>query len=401
MINWLIEQQWSLSLVLAAILLASRFFISFCGATFIYRLWLLVPLVLIINNLPTPITEVVDTPLQQYVVTIAHQAQQFNHGELLFSLWLFGCLLMLGVIVIEHYAITSRLAQGDNKHYLTPTRLPASLNSAAASPILIGIFKARLVLPLHFETNFSPEQQQLILAHENIHFERRDNWANVAAIGFVTLFWFNPLVWLAYRQFRKNQEMSCDERVLRHCNQTQKINYCKAMLKTAMHNQHGLYSYSYYMEKSTMKQRMQYIQTMPKGNALIKTLLAVTLIGGLSSVAFAQYSEQDSVKKLKAKHNVHPIVRIEPEYPKHAAEENIEGSVVLSFNVDKNGATKNIKVIASEPQGVFDRSAKKALAQWQYTSSNDSTHQHLVQLDFAMSENFQPKQLVERIKVSK
>lgn len=50
-------------------------------------------------------------------------------------------------------------------------------------------------------------------------------------------------------------------------------------------------------------------------------------------------------------------------YPKGAVETKTGGYVRLKFDIDESGKTDNIKVINSEPKGVFDDSAKKTVSQ--------------------------------------
>ncbi|MBF7074571.1 energy transducer TonB [Glaciecola sp. MH2013] len=64
-----------------------------------------------------------------------------------------------------------------------------------------------------------------------------------------------------------------------------------------------------------------------------------------------------------------PLVRIEPKYPKEAYENNIAGQVTLSFRVDKNGDTKDIRVISSTPEQVFDKVGTEAVRKWKYLPS--------------------------------
>ena len=61
-----------------------------------------------------------------------------------------------------------------------------------------------------------------------------------------------------------------------------------------------------------------------------------------------------------------PIVTIEPKYPSIAARDGIEGWVQLSFTVNEVGGVEDIQVIDSNPQRIFDREARKALAKWKY-----------------------------------
>lgn len=61
-----------------------------------------------------------------------------------------------------------------------------------------------------------------------------------------------------------------------------------------------------------------------------------------------------------------PLYRIEPRYPVRAKKRNIEGYIVLQFTIDASGAPVEIKVLKSEPKGMFDKEAKRALKRWKY-----------------------------------
>ena len=145
-----------------------------------------------------------------------------------------------------------------------------------------------------------------------------------------------------------------------------------------------------------MEQRLNYIKSIPRGHVLVKLLTTLALASVLTSVAFASGGEEHTGAKQES---VSPIVRIEPKYPKQAAEQNIEGSVVLGFTINADGSTDNIKVISADPQGVFDSEAIRALKKWRYKPVSNPAQQHLVQLDFALSEDYKPKHLVEKIVV--
>lgn len=61
-----------------------------------------------------------------------------------------------------------------------------------------------------------------------------------------------------------------------------------------------------------------------------------------------------------------PLVRVPPQYPATALQRGIEGRVLIEFNVGRNGAVNNPRIIASEPERVFDKAAIKAVEQWRY-----------------------------------
>lgn len=61
-----------------------------------------------------------------------------------------------------------------------------------------------------------------------------------------------------------------------------------------------------------------------------------------------------------------PVVRIEPMYPRRAAEQFIEGWVQVGFDISTRGTTKNVKVVKASPRAIFDRAAIQAVKKWKY-----------------------------------
>ncbi len=61
-----------------------------------------------------------------------------------------------------------------------------------------------------------------------------------------------------------------------------------------------------------------------------------------------------------------PVFRPHPEYPERALRFRREGVVELEFTIAIDGSVTDIRVVLSEPEGVFDRAAKKALSKWRY-----------------------------------
>ncbi len=73
------------------------------------------------------------------------------------------------------------------------------------------------------------------------------------------------------------------------------------------------------------------------------------------------YSQGIVTAKLK------PIITIAPEYPARAVFKRIEGFVDLQFVVDTNGSVKDIQVIASEPESLFNQAAIQAISRYKFS----------------------------------
>ena len=61
-----------------------------------------------------------------------------------------------------------------------------------------------------------------------------------------------------------------------------------------------------------------------------------------------------------------PLSRQPPEYPYKAARRGIEGWVRVAFDVTASGTVENAEVIESEPPGVFDVAATRAVSRWRF-----------------------------------
>jgi protein TonB len=61
-----------------------------------------------------------------------------------------------------------------------------------------------------------------------------------------------------------------------------------------------------------------------------------------------------------------PVVKVRPEYPIRAAEQGIEGYVLVQFTIDELGRVIDVEVIESQPRGTFDRAALKAVERFRY-----------------------------------
>lgn len=98
-------------------------------------------------------------------------------------------------------------------------------------PAVVGALRPMIVLPQDFGARFSAEEQKLVLAHERAHLDRLDPIVNAAALALRAINWFNPLVHVAARALRLDQELACDAAVLARHAGMHRV-YAEAMLKS-------------------------------------------------------------------------------------------------------------------------------------------------------------------------
>lgn len=94
------------------------------------------------------------------------------------------------------------------------------------SPFILGVFRPRIYLT----SGMDEAARDCVLRHERAHLRRWDHvWK---PLGFVLLavYWYNPLVWLAYILFCRDMELACDERVIRDMAAEERAVYSQALL---------------------------------------------------------------------------------------------------------------------------------------------------------------------------
>jgi beta-lactamase regulating signal transducer with metallopeptidase domain len=80
-----------------------------------------------------------------------------------------------------------------------------------ASPIAFGLFRPAVGLPHRFGQTFTPEQQDVMLAHELAHLAARDPFWRLLADLVSAALWWHPLVWVARHQLHSATEAAADE----------------------------------------------------------------------------------------------------------------------------------------------------------------------------------------------
>ncbi|MEI8195301.1 MAG: M56 family metallopeptidase, partial [Phycisphaerae bacterium] len=86
-------------------------------------------------------------------------------------------------------------------------------SSRRAMPMTWGLWRTRVLLPAD-SAAWTPEQRRTVLLHELAHAKRWDCGTQLVVQVVCALYWFNPLVWLAWRRIQTERERACDDLVL-------------------------------------------------------------------------------------------------------------------------------------------------------------------------------------------
>ena len=138
--------------------------------------------------------------------------------------WLIG----LGAMLL--YALVSYLRLRRRVSVSLPVQDHIYLCDAISSPFILGFVKPHIYLP----SDLDEVQRQNVLAHEQAHLARRDHWWKPLGFALLAVYWFNPVLWLAYTLLCRDIELACDERVIRTMDESAVKTYSTVLLACSM-----------------------------------------------------------------------------------------------------------------------------------------------------------------------
>ena len=94
-------------------------------------------------------------------------------------------------------------------------RRPVSLLRSDRPAVLVtwGLVSPKVLLPSDVG-DWTEERIRVVLAHELAHVARGDWFVQIAAEVVRSVYWFNPLLWIACRRLRYESEHACDDAVM-------------------------------------------------------------------------------------------------------------------------------------------------------------------------------------------
>ena len=139
--------------------------------------------------------------------------------------WVIGIALILiyGVVSYIRLALRVRVSvkHRDNIYFC----------DEVDSPFILGMLRPRIYLP----SGMCGEEMEYVIEHEDAHLKRRDHLWTPLAFVILAVYWFNPLIWVAYVMLCRDIEMACDEKVVKKMDPEAKKGYSEALLSCSVH----------------------------------------------------------------------------------------------------------------------------------------------------------------------
>ena len=169
-----------------------------------------------INSVVNPVLSSFAPP--QHVLTSANPLQIWI--PILNIIWLIG----VGALLLYTAVSYGRLCRKVDTAVRYKDNIFQSEN--VSSPFVLGIIKPRIYLPF----NMNGQDLEHVVAHEQAHIRRKDHWWKPLGFFLLTIYWFNPLMWLAYVLLCRDIELACDEKVIKELGNEQRADYMQALV---------------------------------------------------------------------------------------------------------------------------------------------------------------------------
>ena len=346
-----------------ALLLARRGLRRVFGARAAYAFWALLPVAVAAVLLPAPRAVPLVSPmvLPTMVVSAPAAAADAAIGwEALLALWLAGALAMAAREALRQRRFVAALGALQPREGLLHASVPAG-------PVVLGLWRPRIVVPVDFETRFDAEERALILEHERVHVARRDLAFNLLAVAIRCLQWFNPLLHLAFVRFRQDQELAADAVVLQRRPEARR-RYAEAMLKAQVAPSFSPLGCQW-QSAHPLKERILMLKRPIPGfrRLLLGVVSALILTLGSGYVAWAaQPQPMSEVEEQATYASLTP-----PRYPANAIAAKAEGNVLLVVQLDASGAVQEVEVETSAGHPDLDAAAVAAVRGWRFNPARN------------------------------
>ncbi len=151
-------------------------------------------------------------------------------GFKIYALSAVACVWFVGMAGLLIYSAVSYIRLKQKVQTATLLRDNIKQSEFVKSPFVLGIIKPVIYVPYDIEN----ADMDYIIAHESAHIRRGDHIVKMVGFALLSIYWFNPLVWIAYILFCRDIELACDEKVIKEFDEDSRKAYSSALLNCAI-----------------------------------------------------------------------------------------------------------------------------------------------------------------------
>ena len=225
------------------------------------------------------------TPAQQPVSPVQETAKPaakpLTTAQILQIAWFSGSAL-LGLWLFGAWAVFTIRLHRDRRFLGKRGGTCIYVSGAVKSPCLAGLIPAVYLT----EDVLQADETELILRHELTHLRHLDFLWSLCRTAAVTVYWWNPFIWLAAICSKRDAELACDEAVAAKLPESKRLAYARAILAQAPRKTAALS-----LAGPPVKERILCL-TKKQRTSVLCVILALLLVVSATGCSFAELTQQ-------------------------------------------------------------------------------------------------------------
>ena len=225
------------------------------------------------------------TPAQQPVSPVQETAKPaakpLTTAQILQIAWFSGSAL-LGLWLFGAWAVFTIRLHRDRRFLGKRGGTCIYVSGAVKSPCLAGLIPAVYLT----EDVLQADEAELILRHELTHLRHLDFLWSLCRTAAVTVYWWNPFIWLAAICSKRDAELACDEAVAAKLPESKRLAYARAILAQAPRKTAALS-----LAGPPVKERILCL-TKKRRTSVLCVILALLLVVSATGCSFAELTQQ-------------------------------------------------------------------------------------------------------------
>lgn len=254
-----------------------------------------------VGNISAPLYR---QPVHQEAVEAVQRSRLWSWEDVFSVIWIVG-VVFLAVYFIKTYRkeyqglkksipVYSELVERMMRIRPVSRKVEVYQNERFLTPVTYGTLHPKIVLPAG-TSELSRVDMRNMIVHELVHIRRWDVAKRFFLIAALCIHWFNPWVWLMFWLYQQDQEISCDEQVLKRMNSQRSKNYIYTMIKMSSKGGKFLAVHGFAGESFGKKRILAALGGKHKRG--IQTL-AMFLAGTFFILSFVSFTPSGEIKSL-------------------------------------------------------------------------------------------------------
>jgi beta-lactamase regulating signal transducer with metallopeptidase domain len=205
------------------------------------------------------------------VAAVETASKSIDPRNIITAIWIFGAIIFvvwyLSIFLIYRRKVEKYPIIDDKDIIKNSDNARHSLNISPSEKIILRYGDTAQTMPhlVILPHDYTYEEIHQILLHELCHYRHHDYAKLWCGLLMICVNWFNPLMWYAFKLFRADIEILCDDRVLKITNS--KKEYARTLVKSAMmKNRFVPGAASVHNGKNEVKHRVKRIASLKKIN---------------------------------------------------------------------------------------------------------------------------------------